>query len=86
MTSLSMRKAARCALAVALGAAALFWNGDVPTSRESGFIATAEALIGRPLTPMSYAGVARRTTVRAVRPGVGVGPNLGGPVNRVGWR
>jgi hypothetical protein len=27
---------------------------------------TAEARIGRPLTPMSYAGVARRTTRRAV--------------------
>jgi hypothetical protein len=26
----------------------------------------AEARIGRPLTPMSYAGVARRTTRRAV--------------------
>jgi hypothetical protein len=27
----------------------------------------AYAIIGRPLTPMSYAGVARRTTRRAVR-------------------
>ena len=27
---------------------------------------TAEAIIGRPLTPMSYAGVARRTTRRTV--------------------
>lgn len=27
---------------------------------------TARAVIGRPLTPMSYAGVARRTTRRAV--------------------
>lgn len=26
----------------------------------------AEAVVGRPLTPMSYAGVARRTTYRAV--------------------
>lgn len=30
---------------------------------------TAQARIGRPLTPMSYAGVARRTTRRAVRRG-----------------
>jgi hypothetical protein len=29
-----------------------------------GVIATAEAIIGRPLTPMSYAGVARRTARR----------------------
>jgi len=27
-------------------------------------ISTAEAIIGRPLTPMSYAGVARRTARR----------------------
>jgi len=26
-----------------------------------GFISTAQAIVGRPLTPMSYAGVARRT-------------------------
>jgi hypothetical protein len=30
------------------------------------FISEAEAIIGRPLTPFSYAGVARRTTRRAV--------------------
>jgi hypothetical protein len=30
------------------------------------FTSAAEARIGRPLTPMSYAGVARRTTRRAV--------------------
>ena len=29
-----------------------------------GFISTAEAIVGRPLTPMSYAGVARRTARR----------------------
>jgi hypothetical protein len=33
-------------------------------------ISEAQARIGRPLTPMSYAGVARRTTRRAVRGGV----------------
>jgi hypothetical protein len=36
---------------------------------------TAAAVVGRPLTPVSYAGVARRTTRRAVAaqtPGVGV--------------
>jgi hypothetical protein len=27
-------------------------------------VATAEAIVGRPLTPMSYAGVARRTARR----------------------
>lgn len=37
---------------------------------------TAEAVVGRPMTPVSYAGVARRTTVRAVTPGVGA-PGVG---------
>ena len=30
-------------------------------------IGSAQARVGRPLTPMSYAGVARRTTRRAYR-------------------
>jgi hypothetical protein len=29
-----------------------------------GFVSTAEAVVGRPLTPMSAAGVARRTSRR----------------------
>jgi hypothetical protein len=32
---------------------------------------SAQAVIGRPLTPMSYAGVARRTTRRAAYAGAG---------------
>ena len=28
------------------------------------FVSTAQAVVGRPLTPMSYAGVARRTARR----------------------
>jgi hypothetical protein len=36
-------------------------------SLEGGFVLPeAQAVIGRPLTPMSYAGVARRTTRRAI--------------------
>ena len=37
------------------------WNS------ESGVIAQAEARVGRPLTPVSYAGVARRSHRRAIR-------------------
>ena len=37
------------------------WNS------ESGVIAQAEARVGRPLTPVSVRGVARRTTRRVVR-------------------
>lgn len=35
---------------------------EIPGVRS--FIPTAEAVVGRPLTPMSYAGVARRTSRR----------------------
>ena len=35
-------------------------------------MSSAEARVGRPLTPMSYAGVARRTTRRAVVGGAAV--------------
>jgi hypothetical protein len=37
------------------------------------FARDAHAIIGRPLTPMSYAGVARRTTRRAVYAGAAYG-------------
>jgi len=39
---------------------------DLTPSGSNGWVSTAEARVGRPLTPMSYAGVARRTTRRAV--------------------
>jgi hypothetical protein len=45
-------------------AGGLLWNGSGNIDR--GFVSKVEARIGRPLTPMSYAGVARRTTRRAV--------------------
>jgi hypothetical protein len=48
----------------------LAWSGSLPRSA-SDFVSRAEARIGRPLTPMSYAGVARRTTRRAVAVGAG---------------
>jgi len=33
------------------------------------FVREAQAVVGRPLTPVSYAGVARRTTRRSVAAG-----------------
>nr|WP_081851579.1 hypothetical protein [Bradyrhizobium sp. URHD0069] len=45
-------------------AAGLIWSGRATLNE--GIVSSAEARIGRPLTPMSYAGVARRTTRRAV--------------------
>ena len=56
------------AVATAL-TAGLFWNGE--TATDSGLVSSVEARVGRPLTPMSYAGVARRTTRRAVAVGAG---------------
>ena len=61
---LSKRKTTLIAAAVMAFCAALFWNGKVDV--EHGLVSASEARIGRPLTPMSYAGVARRTTRRAV--------------------
>lgn len=51
--------------AAGVAACALFWSGELPTGERGALVSTAHAVIGRPLTPMSYAGVARRTTRRA---------------------
>jgi hypothetical protein len=51
-------------LAAAAAVLVLSWNGELPETGH-GFVTRAEAIIGRPLTPLSYAGVARRTTARA---------------------
>jgi hypothetical protein len=46
-----------CAICLELGE-----RLEVPGVRS--VVSTAEAIVGRPLTPMSYAGVARRTARR----------------------
>ena len=90
----------RTILIIGLAAAGLVWNGEIRPTSHGNMIATAEAVVGRPATPVSYAGVARRSTVGAGAPGVGATPgvgvgapgvgaapaNRGGPVNRVGVR
>jgi hypothetical protein len=64
-----------------VGAAALLWNGQSPLDPDATLVSSAEARIGRPLTPMSYAGVARRTTRRAVAVGaVAAGAVYAAPV------
>jgi len=60
----SSRKIAVLVAATAVFAGGLFWNGQSTVG--SGFVSEAEARVGRPATPRSYAGVARRTTRRAV--------------------
>jgi hypothetical protein len=68
---ISSRKIMMPAAALAAFAAGLFCNdGNVITT---GVFSEAEARVGRPLTPMSYAGVARRTTRRAVAVGAAAG-------------
>ncbi len=68
---ISSRKVSKFAVALAAFAAGLFCNdGNVV---QNGLFSEAEARVGRPLTPMSYAGVARRTTRRAVAVGTAAG-------------
>jgi hypothetical protein len=51
------------AFALAAGTAALFANDGAMQPGSFRLLSQAEAIIGRPATPMSYAGVARRNTV-----------------------
>lgn len=90
----------RYMIILGLAAAAWFWNGEIRPTLHGELTLSAEAVVGRPATPVSYAGVARRSTVGVGAPGVGVTPgvgagapgvgaapaNRGGPVNRVGVR
>jgi hypothetical protein len=69
--SLSLLSTPRLLFAAIVFAVSLFWNGEVVMTGQSAMISTAHAVIGRPATPMSYAGVARRTTRRAVAVGAG---------------
>lgn len=62
----------RFSIAALAGALGLFGNCVIPLDANSTLISSAEARIGRPLTPLSYAGVARRTTRRAVAVGAAV--------------
>jgi hypothetical protein len=60
----------RIALAMAVGSGCLFGSEEVSlrgilTGTQS-LVTQAHAIIGRPLTPMSYAGVARRTVRRGL--------------------
>jgi hypothetical protein len=55
----------RVVLATIAGAACLFVSEKMSPTNLGSFVTQAHAIIGRPLTPMSYAGVARRTTARA---------------------
>lgn len=64
-------------LMLGLAVAGWVWNGEIRSTLQGDLVATAEAVVGRPATPVSYAGVARRSTVGAGAPGVGVTPGVG---------
>jgi len=95
-----IRKTSKYMLLFGIATVAWFLNGQIYQTFKGDIVASAEAVVGRPATPVSYAGVARRSTVGVGAPGVGVTPgvgvgapgvgaapmNLGGPVNRVGRR
>jgi hypothetical protein len=71
MKRVSIKRVLLVAAAVACGVA-----GSVGWSQNDGLsmsIDSAQARVGRPLTPVSVAGVARRTTRRAVVGGAVVG-------------
>jgi hypothetical protein len=76
-------------LILGLAVAVWVWNGEIRPTMHGALLATVEAVVGRPATPVSYAGVARRSTVGAGAPGVGVAPGVGaggvgGPASGVG--
>jgi hypothetical protein len=71
MKLISLKRAFLVAAAIVLGV-----SGSVGWSQSDGLslsIDSAQARVGRPLTPVSVAGVARRTTRRAVVGGAVVG-------------
>jgi len=71
MKQMSLKRALLAAAVVAFGV-----SGSVDWSQTGGpslSVESAQARVGRPLTPVSVAGVARRTTRRAVVGGAVVG-------------
>jgi hypothetical protein len=52
-------------LKIALLTAGIIGSFELPIPVLDSFVTTAEAVVGRPLTPVSVAGVARRTARRS---------------------
>jgi hypothetical protein len=66
-------KIVRLAIVSVVGAVCLLIGEPGSMTGSGSLVSQASAVIGRPLTPVSYAGVARRTTRRAVVGGAVVG-------------
>jgi hypothetical protein len=70
-------------LAAVVAILCLCANENTSLTRLDGLVPQAQAWIGHPMTPFSYAGVARRTVRRGVWAGAAVGaaaPYYGAPV------
>jgi hypothetical protein len=61
------------ALATATSFVVLVAADKVPQTDRDALVATADARVGRPATPMSYAGAARRTVRRGAYVGAAAG-------------
>jgi hypothetical protein len=75
MKEINLKRAFLVAAVVTFGVC-----GSIGWSQDDGLsvsVDNAQARVGRPLTPMSVAGVARRTTRRAVVGGAAVGAATG---------
>lgn len=72
-----IRITCRYLLIAGLAVTVWFWSGDITPTLDEGLVAEAEAVRGRPASPVSYAGVARRSTVGVGAPGPGATPGVG---------
>lgn len=63
---INLKVCAQLVVAAAVFVGATSWSGDTRPANVGDLFAQAEARVGRPLTPVSVAGVARRTTRRTV--------------------
>jgi hypothetical protein len=59
-----LKRIAIYTIALVIAAACLEVAGSLAPQSKLSIISTAEAIVGRPLTPMSVAGVTRRTVRR----------------------
>ena len=76
MNNITIRRAFLATAVLAFGTlGSVTWS---PGNGLSFSIESAQAMVGRPLTPVSVAGVARRTTRRAVVGGAAVGAAAAG--------
>ena len=62
----NLSRAFKLAVALSGGVVCMSISDNASSLRQASLVTTADARVGRPLTPMSVAGVARRTTRRAV--------------------